>query len=296
MKTVRRILAIIMAVALVATVFCTVPASAKTGDSNYSSYNEPENSGDYAYWNGSKVVKSSSTSTNEVKWMQAALNNCIKNEGLKADYIDVDGSFGPATKKATEKFQKAAKLTADGSFGPATIKKMKSVLGDGKKNSLSSNITVKYNLVWPVSTADKKIGSVSSPFGPRKAPTTGASTNHRGIDIAVPSGTSVYSAADGVVVKTGSSNARGKYVMIYHKSLGITTLYQHLSKNNVVKENQNVTAGQKIAVSGNTGVGSGAHLHFGVILGKATNPDMDQPSYDKAIDPLGSNISYRNYK
>lgn len=128
-----------MAVALVATVFCTVPASAKNGDSNYSSYNEPENSGDYAYWNGSKVVRSSSTSKKEVKWMQAALNNCIKNEGLKADYIDVDGSFGPATKKATEKFQKAAKLTVDGSFGPATIKKMKSVLGDGKKNSLTAS-------------------------------------------------------------------------------------------------------------------------------------------------------------
>lgn len=102
-------------------------------------YNEPENSGDYAYWNGSKVVKSSSTSKNEIKWMQAALNYCINYEGLSATKLSIDGSFGPASKKATLAFQKASGLSADGSFGPATIKKMKSILNDNKNNSLKVN-------------------------------------------------------------------------------------------------------------------------------------------------------------
>ena len=104
-------------------------------------YDQPENSGDYAYWNGSKVVKSGSTTKNEIKWMQAALNYCIQKEGLSASKLTVDGSFGPASKNATIKFQKAAGLTADGSFGPSTIKKMKTVLNDGKatfKNSSTS--------------------------------------------------------------------------------------------------------------------------------------------------------------
>ena len=111
-------------------------ASAANNTTNYKSYDAPEDSGDYAYWSGSAVVKSGSTTKDEIRWMQAALNNCIANEGLKTSYLDVDGSFGPASKTATTAFQKAAGLTADGSFGPATIKKMKSVLGDNKKNSL----------------------------------------------------------------------------------------------------------------------------------------------------------------
>lgn len=111
--------------------FSIITASAATVSSSLG-YDQPENSGDYAYWNGSKVVKSSSTTKNEIKWMQAALNYCIANEGLSATKLTVDGSFGPASKNATIQFQKAAGLTADGSFGPSTIKKMKAVLDDGK--------------------------------------------------------------------------------------------------------------------------------------------------------------------
>ena len=114
-------------------------------------YDQPENSGDYAYWNGSKVVKSGSTTKNEIKWMQAALNYCIQKEGLSATKLSVDGSFGPASKNATVKFQKAVGLTADGSFGPATIKKMKSVLNDGKKtfsNSIAFKNYLQVDSAW----------------------------------------------------------------------------------------------------------------------------------------------------
>lgn len=134
MKNLKKLIAVVLCLITVFSVF-SISASAASVSASLG-YNEAESSGDYAYWNGSKVVKSSSTTKNEIKWMQAALNYCISKEGLNATKLTIDGSFGPASKKATIAFQKAAGLSADGSFGPATIKKMKSVLNDGKNNSL----------------------------------------------------------------------------------------------------------------------------------------------------------------
>ena len=88
--------------------------------------------------------------------MQEALNYCIKNEGLNASKLSIDGSFGPASKKTTLAFQKATSLSADGKFGPATIKKMKSILNDGKKNSLKKNLGyIKvYNNTYEINSLD----------------------------------------------------------------------------------------------------------------------------------------------
>lgn len=159
----------------------------------------------------------------------------------------------------------------------------------------TANLTVsaasQYQLYWPVPTSSASIGRYSSAFGPRKAPTSGASTNHRGIDIPVKSGTAVYAAYDGIVMAVSKSNLRGNYVLIYHSAIGLSTLYQHLTSATVQK-GDNVSGGSQIAISGNTGVGTGAHLHFGVMVGKATKADNDQVGYNMAIDPLGSNISY----
>lgn len=148
----KKAVSLLLVFVMVLTTFVaiTIPASAAsaTGQTNYSSYNQPEKSGDYAYWNGSKVKKSGSTTTSEIKWMQAALNYCIKYEGLKTAYISVDGSFGPASKTATLAFQKAAGLSQDGSFGPSTIQKMINVLKDGKKtfSSDTGTSTSRYNI------------------------------------------------------------------------------------------------------------------------------------------------------
>ncbi len=148
-----------------------------------------------------------------------------------------------------------------------------------------------YQLFWPVPPSAAAVGKYSSPFGPRKAPTAGASTNHCGIDIPVKSGTPVYTAYDGVVTVVGKSNLRGNYVVVYHPEIGLSTLYQHLT-GAVVQQGAQVSWGTQIAISGNTGIGTGAHLHFGVMKGKATKADHDQPGYKMAIDPLGSNIVY----
>lgn len=122
-------------------------------------------------------------------------------------------------------------------------------------------------LAWPVPATHY----ISSSYGHRTAPTRGASTFHRGIDIGVSSGTTVVSSADGTVVASGYNSARGKYVLVKHSN-GLMTRYQHLSKR-LVSEGDKVSRGEPIAKSGNTGISTGAHLHYEVLKnGHTVNP------------------------
>ncbi len=123
---------------------------------------------------------------------------------------------------------------------------------------------------WPLSIG----GRISSNFGLRKRhPVTGRRSMHGGTDIAVPSGTPVAAAADGVVILAGSGIGHyGTAVYIDHRN-GYVTHYGHLSSYNV-KAGQKVRAGQMIGRSGASGRVTGPHLHFTVKKG------------DKAIDPM----------
>jgi murein DD-endopeptidase MepM/ murein hydrolase activator NlpD len=115
-------------------------------------------------------------------------------------------------------------------------------------------------------------GRISSGFGARAAPKAGASTFHKGIDYAVPAGTTVKAPADGVVVETGYDAKLGKFVYIDHGK-GVISKFGHLSDNSVVEKGRVVTAGQAIAKSGNTGNSTGAHLHYTVTVnGKPVDP------------------------
>lgn len=146
---IKKVSVIVLSIITVVCTFCTAatPAFAANYSTNYSSYSAPSSS-DYAYWNGKKVVKASGTTKSEIKWMQAALNYCISKKGLNASKLDVDGSFGPASKKTCTAFQKKYGLKQDGSFGPDTIAKMKSVLGikslSGSSTASSSTLSSKY--------------------------------------------------------------------------------------------------------------------------------------------------------
>lgn len=114
-------------------------------------------------------------------------------------------------------------------------------------------------------------GRLSSGFGGRKAPTKGASTYHKGVDWATPTGTPVYASNAGTVVQAGWSSGYGYAVYINHAD-GRQTRYGHLSKV-LVSAGQTVSQGQKIALSGNTGRSTGPHLHFEIrINGQAVNP------------------------
>ena len=114
-------------------------------------------------------------------------------------------------------------------------------------------------------------GRLSSGFGARSAPTKGASTNHKGVDWAVPIGTTVTASNAGTVVHAGWASGYGYAVYINHAD-GRQTRYGHLSKV-LVKQGQTVTQGQKIALSGNTGVSTGPHIHFEILInGSQVNP------------------------
>ena len=114
-------------------------------------------------------------------------------------------------------------------------------------------------------------GRLTSNFGRRKAPTRGASTDHKGVDWATPVGTAVMASSTGTVAKAGWGSGYGYVVYINHAD-GRQTRYGHLSKV-LVSQGQTVTQGQKIALSGNTGVSTGPHVHFEVLInGSQVNP------------------------
>lgn len=110
--------------------------------------------------------------------------------------------------------------------------------------------------LWPLR------GTISSPFGPRVHPIYGVPSFHTGIDIAVPEGTSVRAAAAGVVTTAGWDGGFGLLVVIDHGN-GYQTYYGHLSKI-LVGAGERVEAAEVIALSGNTGLSTGPHLHFEV--------------------------------
>ena len=113
--------------------------------------------------------------------------------------------------------------------------------------------------------------TLSSKFGPRNTGIAGASTFHKGIDLAAPKGTPIYASADGTIKFAGTGTGYGLYIRITHDG-GVETRYGHCSQL-LVKKGDTVKKGQVIALVGNTGVSSGAHLHFEVrINGVAYDP------------------------
>lgn len=114
-------------------------------------------------------------------------------------------------------------------------------------------------------------GRLSSGFGRRNRPTRGASTYHKGIDWATPVGTAVMASSGGTVAKAGWGSGYGYVIYINHAD-GRQTRYGHLSKI-LVSAGQTVSQGQKIALSGNTGISSGPHVHFEILInGSQVNP------------------------
>lgn len=132
--------------------------------------------------------------------------------------------------------------------------------------------------IWP-ETVSKRI---TSPQGQRNTGIKGASTNHKGVDIGgVGTTTSVLATKAGVVIISERSSSYGNYVVIQHGP-GNTTLYAHMSSRSV-KEGDTVTQGQKIGVTGSTGISSGPHLHYEITEGGSrVNPLNYLPGYIKA--------------
>ena len=112
---------------------------------------------------------------------------------------------------------------------------------------------------------------ISSPFGPRIHPISKKRALHKGIDLAVPTGTQIYAPADGTVVNIWYDKSCGNGLKIAH-GMGYETVYCHLQSVNVTN-GAKVQKNSVIALSGNTGGSTGPHLHYAIKKdGKFINP------------------------
>lgn len=128
-------------------------------------------------------------------------------------------------------------------------------------------------------------GRITSVWGD---PRDGGTRMHKGIDIAAPEGTPVGAASGGTVTRVGiSGNAGGKRVRVDHGK-GMFTNYEHLSSY-AVNEGDRVVAGQIIGRVGNTGIGTGPHLHFSVWV---NNREVNPMPYLTAASPTPPPSNY----
>ena len=189
--------------------------------------------------------------------------------------------------------QKQAELSKEGESEAQAIKTMQKEinyyksLGCSLNESISGCYSKKYGTNYlPSGTTFYRpttFGTISSEFGNRLL--FGKSNNHFAIDIAVPIGTPVYSVAPGVVGITNYSC--GNAVVIWHNINGTTysSYYCHLSSIKV-KKGQVVTKDTVIALSGNTGISTGPHLHLGLATGKY---------YDDYYNYYGNSNSFQSH-
>ena len=134
---------------------------------------------------------------------------------------------------------------------------------DQQGNSLTPSL-----LRWPT----RKEYRISSAFNANRLhPITGHRAPHNGVDRATPIGTEVLAVADGVVTRVATHKYAGKFVVIEYTG-PYSSRFLHLDRV-LVKKGQQVKRGQVVALSGNTGRSTGAHLHYELhIKGRPVNP------------------------
>lgn len=144
-------------------------------------------------------------------------------------------------------------------------------------NNINSNfISQEYyfsnsNFTWPI----PGYHNISSPFGKRTSPTNGASSNHSGIDISAPTGTSIYAIISGKVIFTGFLGANGHSIIIQNDNIKI--LYCHISSNYFVKINDYIKQGDLISYVGPKYINDIANNPYKDSTGKSTNGALTGP-------------------
>lgn len=183
------------------------------------------------------------------------------NEAKEAEWLAWIATYVPPTTEAP------ANSGGDSSGGDSSGSSTDSTnAGSGSSSGSDSSITVGSS--WIVPCSYRKI---SSPFGFRESPTSGASTYHQGVDLAAPAGTPIVASRGGTVTIASYSNSAGYYVSINHGD-GFSSIYMHMT-NYIVSSGQKVSQGQTIGYVGSTGISTGNHLHFGIAQnGSYVNP------------------------
>lgn len=188
-----------------------------------------------------------------------------KQEALSAYYQtlkdEADDELAKIAKEEAQKYAQAQAQANSSSSGSSSDS------SGGSSDSSGGSDTGTGQLIWPVSSG----GVVTDEFGGRESPTAGASSNHQGIDIGCSYGTAIVAADAGTVIIAGYSGGYGNLVAVDHGN-GIVTYYGHNSSL-AVSVGDTVSQGQTIAYAGSTGVSTGVHCHFGVLVnGSFVNP------------------------
>jgi murein DD-endopeptidase MepM/ murein hydrolase activator NlpD len=108
---------------------------------------------------------------------------------------------------------------------------------------------------------------ITSTFGMRKHPILGYSKMHKGVDFAATTGTPIFAAGDGVIAILGKQRGYGNYIRIKHNAQ-YATAYAHMSRfAKGLQQGSKVRQGAVIGYVGSTGMATGPHLHYEVLVG-----------------------------
>ena len=117
------------------------------------------------------------------------------------------------------------------------------------------------------------LGIMRSGFGFRRHPILGYSKMHTGVDWAAPYGTPIFASGNGMVEKVGWEGGYGKYIRVKHSN-GYETAYGHMSAfARGIEPGKKVRQGQVIGFVGSTGLSTGAHVHYEIVVnGRFVDP------------------------
>lgn len=208
------------------------------------------------------------------------MNNLIKeNEQAQIDLKNSQEELAKLQEELKDKLEtqidSLTEIAEDAIDIDTQIEEMRQTIKTYEKMGCKPNQELSTCSDVPVGTGFSRptaTGIITSGFGYRNTGIAGASTYHSAVDIGVGVGTPVYSTAPGKVVYTGYNGSMGNYVRINHTINGrnYNSVYMHNSGINV-SPGQVVTKNTVIAYSGNTGISSGPHLHFGLAYGHFTS-------------------------
>jgi murein DD-endopeptidase MepM/ murein hydrolase activator NlpD len=197
-------------------------------------------------WRGRPGLGSRVMRYGERGWDVAALQFLLERAGHGPGRAD--GLFGPLTRAAVVRAQRAAGIGVDGLAGPVTIRSLRSGAGGDDSGAPSGPV----RFLRPVP------GPIGDPFG---APRNGYT--HTGVDFPEPEGTPIAAAGVGTVVYAAyNGGGYGNLVVIQHR-LGYTSWYGHMSRI-AAHVGEPVVGGTRIGYVGQTGDATGPHLHFEV--------------------------------
>ena len=269
------------------------------------------------------IFQVSTNVVNEVTKAQRnnIINNAVKwGESLEQDFISLAGnSYGLPIKEGLTREQKVALMTIYipewGTRGldhlggdldsvcpnqqraselwtdPYLAERAKGVIGEQGYNS----IFTEGRKTFVLANKDKQLRQtaypLTSPYGQRPNPFGGGTSFHYGVDFGHPTGDEIYTAHSGVVSQVVYDTQGGGNVVVVTGEK-YRTLYAHLDRQ-LVKKGDNVVAGQRIGISGNTGFSTGSHLHFQIMgLEGGWNSDTIDPSTEPYLTVTQSNPFY----